>query len=179
VRAAQFLTESYRAPQLLLGHSLGGAAALCAALRLPDVAAVATIGAPADPAHVEKLLAANVPASRAQGEAEVELAGRRFRIRRQFLEDLATQALEAELPRLRKALLVLHSPVDAVVGIENASRIFSAARHPKSFVSLDQADHLLRRREDAEYAAAVIAACASRFLAAAPPAPALPKARSG
>ena len=167
VSASQFLAARAGPPKLLVGHSLGGAAVLAAALRLPEVAAVATIGAPAEPAHVEKLFAADAPEIRERGEAWVELAGRRFRIRRQFLDDLAAQHLEAELPQLRKALLVLHSPVDNVVGIENAGRIFAAARHPKSFVSLDRADHLLRRRADAEYAAEVIAAWAGRYLPAA------------
>jgi putative redox protein len=164
VAAADHLRRSHRAPELLIGHSLGGAAVLAAAARVPEARAVATLGAPADPAHATGLLGDAVERIREQGEAEVELAGRRFRIRRQLLEDLAAQELERSIAQLRRALLVLHAPLDAVVGIEHASRIFQAARHPKSFVSLDRADHLLTRREDAEYAAGVIAAWASRYL---------------
>jgi putative redox protein len=167
VAAADHLRRRHRAPELLIGHSLGGAAVLAAAARVPEVRAVATLGAPADPAHVTGLLGDQVERIREQGEAEVELAGRRFRIRRQLLDDLAAQELERGVSQLRRALLVMHAPLDSVVGIDNASRIFQAARHPKSFVSLDRADHLLTRREDAEYAAAVIAAWAGRYLPAA------------
>jgi uncharacterized OsmC-like protein/pimeloyl-ACP methyl ester carboxylesterase len=164
VRAADHLRESYEAPSLLVGHSLGGTAVLRAAARIPEVRAVATLAAPADPSHVRGLLAEAIPEIEARGEAEVEIAGRRFRIRRRLLEDAAEHALEPAIASLGRALLVMHSPRDQVVGIDHASRIFRAARHPKSFVSLDPADHLLTRREDAEYAAAVLAAWAGRFL---------------
>jgi len=164
VRAADFLRREHAAPSLLVGHSLGGAAVLAAARHVPEAVAVATVGAPAEPEHVTRMFAAKRPEIEAEGEAEVELAGRRFRIRRELLEDLEAARLDEALAGLRRALLVLHSPVDDVVGIENASRIFQAARHPKSFVSLHDADHLLTRPADAAYAAEVIAAWASRFL---------------
>jgi putative redox protein len=166
VAAADALRRSYAAPQLLIGHSLGGAAVLAAAAQVPEAVGVATIAAPADPAHVVKLFTAAVPQIEAHGEAEVLLEGRPFRIRKQFLEDLA--GLEhGGVAQLGKALLLFHAPGDAVVDIDNARRIFEAARHPKSFVSLAEADHLLSRREDAAYVAEVIAAWASRYLGAA------------
>jgi putative redox protein len=164
VRAADFLRREHRAPALLVGHSLGGAAVLAAAARIPESVAVATIGAPAEPAHLKGLFAANEREIESAGEAEVELAGRRFRIRRELLRDLEATQLAGSVAALRKALLVLHAPFDAVVGIENASRIFQAAKHPKSFVSLDRADHLLSKPEDAAYVGEVLAAWASRFL---------------
>ena len=171
VRAADALRERGSPPELLVGHSLGGAAVLAAAGRIGEVRAVATIGAPAEPAHVEKLFAGSRETIEREGAAEVELAGRRFRIRREFLEDLNAQTLEREVAGLRRALLVMHSPLDNTVGIDNASRIFAAAKHPKSFVSLDSADHLLTRREDAVYVADVLAAWAGRFLPEAPDGP--------
>ncbi len=149
---------------MLVGHSLGGAAVLAAAGRIPEAVAVATIGAPADPGHLTKLFADQREEITSRGEAEVALAGRPFRIRRQLLEDLSAASLEPAVSNLGKALLVLHSPLDQTVGIENASRLFQMARHPKSFVSLDRADHLLSRPEDAAYAAAIVAAWSSRFL---------------
>jgi len=164
VRAADFLRREHQAPALLVGHSLGGAAVLAAAGRIPEAVAVATLGAPADPAHVTKLFTDQREEVRERGEAEVSLAGRSFRIRRQLLEDLSAAALEPAVSGLRKALLVLHAPLDQTVGIENAARIFGMARHPKSFAALDGADHLLTRPEDAAYAAAMIAAWAGRFL---------------
>jgi putative redox protein len=164
VRAADFLREHHAAPQLLIGHSLGGAAVLAAAARVPEARAVATIAAPADPAHV----AAHFTEARAEieaaGAAEVQLVGRPFRIKKQFLEDIATHRLETAIGGLKKALMVFHAPRDATVGIDSASRIFLAARHPKSFVSLDDADHLLSRRSDAVYVAEVLAAWAGRYL---------------
>ena len=170
-RAADFLRDRYRAPALLIGHSLGGAAVLAAAARIPEATAVATIGAPADPAHLRLLFADRVAEIEARGEAEVDLGGRRFRIRKGFLDDIAGQAIEAAVGDLRKALLVMHSPRDEVVGIDNASRIFVAARHPKSFISLDDADHLLSRPADALYVAEALAGCASRYLHEADDAP--------
>ncbi|MCG8590302.1 MAG: bifunctional alpha/beta hydrolase/OsmC family protein [Proteobacteria bacterium] len=164
VRAADFLRERGQAPSILVGHSLGGAAVLAAAPRVPEVRAVATIGAPSDPAHVKRLLTDDLEEIESRGQATVELAGRAFQIRREFLDDLDEQRLLPSLEKLRRALLVMHSPVDTVVGIENATRLYQAAKHPKSFVSLDTADHLLSRREDAAYAAEVLAAWAARFL---------------
>ena len=164
VAAAAALREQGTPPDLLIGHSLGGAAVLAAAGQVPEARAVATIGAPADPAHVEQLFVGSREEILREGEAEVELVGRRFKIRREFLEDLQEQKLEDSIRGLKRALLVMHAPLDATVGIDNATRIFSAAKHPKSFVSLDSADHLLTRREDATYAAEVLAAWAGRFL---------------
>jgi putative redox protein len=164
VAAANHLRKTYQAPAILIGHSLGGAAVLAAAQHVPEARAVATIAAPADPAHVTGLFQQHVADIQAKGEVEVALAGRPFRIRREFLDDVAMQKLEQCLANLRKALLVLHSPTDDLVGIENASAIFIAAKHPKSFVSLDNADHLLSKRRDAVYAAEVIAAWSERYL---------------
>src|ERR1700736_4096961 len=168
VAAADHLRRTRRAPAILIGHSLGGAAVLAAAARVPEARAVATIAAPSDPGHVIGLFKHKVGEIRARGEVEVALAGRPFRIRREFLDDVAEQKTIEAVVGLRRALLVLHSPTDDTVGIDNASRIFLAARHPKSFVSLADADHLLSRRGDAIYAADVIAAWAGRYLEAAP-----------
>jgi uncharacterized OsmC-like protein/fermentation-respiration switch protein FrsA (DUF1100 family) len=168
VAAADHLRASRRAPALLIGHSLGGAAVLAAAGAVPEARAVVTIAAPSDPGHVVGLLRARVEEIRTQGEVEVAIAGRPFRIRREFLDDIAEQRLTAQIAQLRKALLIFHSPVDAIVGIDNASRIFLAAKHPKSFISLADADHLLSRRSDAVYVANVLTAWAERYLDAAP-----------
>src|SRR3954452_19755824 len=168
VAAADHLRNTRQAPALLIGHSLGGAAVLAAAGRVPEARAVATIAAPSDPAHVTGLFKDKLAEIRARGEVEVALAGRAFRIRREFLDDVAEQKVIEAVVGLRKALLVLHSPTDDIVGIDNASRIFLPARHPKSFVSLADPDHLLPRRSDSIYAAHVIAAWAERYLAAAP-----------
>jgi putative redox protein len=162
--AAGWLGEHYAAPQLLVGHSLGGTAVLAVAERLQSVRAVATLGAPAGPEHVLKQFGTGVEQIEAEGAAEVELAGRSFRVRRDFIEDARGHALEERLGRLRRALLVLHSPVDKVVSVEQAQKIFVAAKHPKSFVSLDDADHLLSQTADSAYAGGVIAAWAARFL---------------
>ena len=170
VRAANFLRASYAAPAILIGHSLGGAAVLAAAARIPEAKAVVTIGAPADVSHVLNQLGTSLAEIRSRGEAQVTLAGRPFSIKRSFVEDAEGQRLEGAIRQLGKALLVMHAPRDEVVGIENASRIFLAARHPKSFVSLDDADHLVSDARDAAYAAEVIAAWASRYL----PEPATP-----
>ena len=157
VRVAEHVRERFGSLDLLVGHSLGGAAVLCAALQLEGLRGVVTIGAPADPAHVTENFHADVARIESEGEAEVSLAGRPFRIRREFLDDVRSIGLEEHLARLRAPLLVMHSPTDATVGIENASRIFAAARHPKSFVSLDRADHLLTDERDARHVATVIA----------------------
>jgi len=164
VAAGDHLRKTYGAPAILIGHSLGGAAALAAAHRIPDARAVVTISAPSDPAHVVGLFKDHVDKIREQGQVEVQLAGRPFRIKREFLDDVAEQRIEDCLANLRKALLVFHSPTDDIVGIENASRIFTTAKHPKSFVSLAGADHLLSKKDDAVYVANVIAAWAERYL---------------
>lgn len=166
VLAADFLRQNYEAPSILVGHSLGGAAVLCAATRVPEVKAVATIGAPADAEHVIHNFGASLDEIERDGEATVSLAGRPFKIQKQFIEDVRTQSVEKHIGKMKAALMVLHSPIDQTVGIDNAAKIFTAAKHPKSFVSLDSADHLLSRQEDAAYAAEVIAAWASRFIGA-------------
>jgi putative redox protein len=155
---------------VLIGHSLGGAAVLAAAHRIPEVRAVVTIGAPADVAHVLHNFGSSLEEIEAKGEAVVRLAGRPFRIARSFVDDARMQRLDGFVGNLGRALLVLHSPVDATVGIENAARLYAAAKHPKSFVSLDDADHLVSRRSDATYAARVIAAWVDRYLPAEEPA---------
>jgi putative redox protein len=166
VAASSWLREQHEAPRLLIGHSLGGAAVLAAAREIPEAAAVATIGAPFEPAHVRRLLAPALPEIEAAGEATVELAGRTFRIKKQFLDDIGSRNGREAIGNLRKALLIFHSPRDTTVSIDNAAQIFMTAKHPKSFVSLDDADHLLTRKEDASYVAAVLAAWASRYIGA-------------
>lgn len=168
VAAADHLRDNYQAPKMLIGHSLGGAAVLAAAAKVPEAEAVCTIGAPADPAHVAHHFLAQRAEIEAKGEAEVLLVGRPFRVQKQFLEDIESQKLERDIAAMKKALLVFHSPIDAIVGIDNAARIFQAAKHPKSFVSLDDADHLLSRKEDAAYVADIIAAWATRFIGSGP-----------
>lgn len=158
IDAAEYLEREWEAPSFLVGHSLGGTASLYAARELPTVRGVATIGSPAAPAHVEKLFTGQVREIDGTGEARVSIGGRPFTIRKQFVEDLRSHPPEQWIGDLTVDLLVLHSPVDTVVGIENAERIFTSTRHPKSFVSLRQADHLLTRAEDAEYAGTMIGA---------------------
>ena len=164
VAASAYLEQAYDAPGVLIGHSLGGAAVLAAAHRLPSVRAVVTIGAPAEPAHVERLLSTGVDALEADGEAQVDIGGRPFVVRRQLLDDLRATTLEECLSGLGAALLVLHSPIDAIVGVDNAQRLYEGARHPKSFVALDGADHLLTDRRDAAFAASMIRPWLERFL---------------
>lgn len=173
VRAADHLRATRKAPSILIGHSLGGAAILAAAGKIPEAKAVATIAAPSDPAHVTGLFKEHLDNIRTQGEVEVSLAGRPFRIKREFLDDVVEHRLMNDVTGLHKALLVMHSPVDDTVGIDNATKIFVAAKHPKSYVSLDQADHLLTKPADALYAADVIAAWASRYVDTAKPAKAM------
>ena len=165
-RAADWLRENHEAPSLLIGHSLGGAAVLSAAPDLPEVKAVVTLGAPADAEHVVQNFAADLDRIKETGEAEVTLGGRRFSIRKQFLDDLAGSSVKDSVAAMKKPLLVIHSPTDNTVGIDNASQIFLAAKHPKSFVSLDNADHLITREADAIFAANVIAAWSERYLPA-------------
>ncbi|GAB7545009.1 bifunctional alpha/beta hydrolase/OsmC family protein [Cupriavidus sp. 8B] len=162
--AAEYLRHHHRAPALLIGHSLGGAAVLSAAHGIPEAKAVVTIAAPSDPGHVVGLFGDQAARIEADGEAEVRLAGRPFKIKRQFIEDVAEQKLLDNVSKLRKALLVMHAPQDDTVGIDNATQIFIAAKHPKSFVSLDRADHLLTRKADAVYVANTIAAWSQRYL---------------
>lgn len=165
VRAADHLRKHYRAPALVIGHSLGGAAVLAAADRLPEAKAIVTISAPSDVAHVLQHFGAELDAIERDGIANVTLAGRTFPISRTLVEDAKGHALQQHIANLHKALLVMHAPRDQTVGIEHATAIFVAARHPKSFVSLDDADHLLSHKRDAVYAAEVIAAWASRYIA--------------
>ena len=164
VAAAEYLKTEHEGPQIMIGHSLGGAATLAAAVKVPSAKAVCTIGAPSDPAHVEHLFTARSEEIRDAGQAEVLLAGRPFVIQRQFLEDIAAVSIAEKIGNLGKALLICHAPDDKTVGIDNAREIYAAARHPKSFLSLDGADHLLTRRQDAEYVAQVIATWAQRYL---------------
>ena len=164
VAAADFLARQYEAPAILIGHSLGGAAVLQAARRMPGCEAVVTINAPAEPQHVKRHLTSALEDIEKCGEAEVLLAGRPFTIRKEFLDDLDQQKMSEVIKALHRALLVFHSPADAVVGIENAHRIYQTAAEPKSFVSLEGADHLLSRTEDSEYVGAIIAAWAARYI---------------
>jgi len=164
IAASDYLTKNHKAPTLLVGHSLGGAAAIFAASKIESIKAVATIGAPSNPVHVTHLLKSSLEEIETQGRSVVNIGGRDFTIKKQFLEDLRTKSLPDVAENLRKALLVMHSPQDTIVGIKNAEEIYIAARHPKSFVSLDGADHLLMRREDSEYAGRVIAGWASRYV---------------
>lgn len=166
VRAAGYLREAYSAPAILIGHSLGGAAVLAAAASIPEAKAVVTIGAPADVGHVLAQFGSSLDEIRSKGEAQVSLAGRPFSVKRSFVEDAEGQRLEGRIRSLGRALLVMHAPLDGVVGIDHASKIFLAAKHPKSFVSLDNADHLLSSPEAASYAAGVIVAWAAKYLPA-------------
>lgn len=164
VAAADWLRAHHGAPALLIGHSLGGAAVLAAAHRIPDARAVVTLGAPFDPAHVTRQFSNELQLIQDQGQATLSLAGRPFTIRREFLDDVAGQPQQERIHALRRPLLVMHAPEDSVVGIDSAGRIFGAALHPKSFVALDGATHLLDRAEDAQFAADVIAVWATRYL---------------
>lgn len=176
VSAAAYLRDNFAAPAILIGHSLGGAAVLVAAADIPEAKAVVTIGAPVDVSHVLKQFGSSLEEIRERGEAQVTLAGRQFSIRRTFIEDAEGHRLADRISSLGKALLVMHAPRDAVVGIDNASKIFLAAKHPKSFVSLDDADHLLSDVDAAAYAARVIAAWVSKYV---PEAPSEPVRESG
>jgi len=164
IKAADYLRKAYQAPSILIGHSLGGAAVLVAAKSIPEVKGVATIGAPAEAAHVVNQLGSKRAEIETSGVAQVALAGRPFTIKKQFLDDLESQTVLSCAQTLKKPLLVLHAPFDQTVGIENASEIYGAAKHPKSFISLDTADHLLSKTADARYAANVIAAWSARYV---------------
>ncbi len=162
--ASQFLEEHYEAPRIIVGHSLGGAAVLAAAHRINSVEAVATIGAPATADHVQHLFDGKASEIRELGEAEVTLAGRSFNVKSQMLDDLVQWNTPDHIGNLRKALMIFHSPVDQVVDISEAATIYQAAKHPKSFISLGDADHLLSRAADAEYVADTLVAWSSRYL---------------
>ena len=164
VAAADFLEAEYEAPKILIGHSLGGAAVLQAAGNIPSSKAVAVIGAPADPAHVMRHFKEHKETIALDGEAEIAIEGRTFRIKKQFLDDLGEVQMEKAVRDLKKALLIFHSPMDNTVGIDNAARIFQYARHPKSFISLDRADHLLMNASDARYVGAMIASWVRKYL---------------
>ncbi|MFG6560352.1 MULTISPECIES: alpha/beta fold hydrolase [unclassified Sulfitobacter] len=169
--ACRYLSGRDMAPALLIGHSLGGAAVLKAAAQLPHVSAVATLGAPFDPAHVTHNFAESLPEISANGSAEVNLGGRPFTISQGFIDDVQGATLAPDIAGLKAALLVMHAPRDEIVSIDNAGQIFMAAKHPKSFVTLDDADHLITRPRDAEYAAEIIATWADRYMALKSPAP--------
>ena len=171
IRAADYLKGRKMAPSLLIGHSLGGAAVLKAAGQIEGIKAVATIGAPFDPGHVTHNFASSLDAIKSEGSANVQLGGRPFTIGRDFVEDISGASLETAIATMKSALLVMHAPLDDTVSVENAQNIFLAAKHPKSFVTLDSADHLISNPEDAEYAAEVIAAWVVRYLELTPPAP--------
>jgi len=171
IAASNYLDGEGLSPSLLIGHSLGGAAVLKAASQMDQIKAVATLGAPFDPEHVTHNFADALPEITSKGVASVTLGGRPFLIGKKFIEDVAKGELTPALSALNAALLVLHAPQDDIVGIDNASQIFLAAKHPKSFVTLDNADHLITRAADAEYAADVIVTWASRYLQLRPPAP--------
>jgi putative redox protein len=164
VSAAEFLAERYAAPRLLIGHSLGGAAVIQAARQIPSAAAVVTIAAPAEFSHLRNTIISQAPEIEETGEAEVELAGRRFHIKKQFVDDLERRSMAEVVGSLRLPLLALHAPEDDIVPIEAAERIFEMARQPKSLVALDRADHLLLRLEDAEYAGRIIACWFGRYI---------------
>ena len=162
IAAADFLRKEYHAPQLLIGHSLGGAAVLGVANKLPETVAVVTIGAPSDAAHVAHNFSDHIDEINNKGAAKVNLAGRDFTIQKQFLDDINSYG-NSHISKLKRALLVMHSPIDNTVRIKEAEKIYQAALHPKSFVSLDKADHLLTKKEDAQYAASIISAWAERY----------------
>lgn len=162
--AANYLKEEYEAPKLLIGHSLGGAAVLVASLRISSIEAIVTIGAPSDPEHVTRLFTEDLGIIEREGKAKVSISDRSFVIKKQFIDDLTQAYEEHDFQKIRKPLLIMHSPADRVVDIENAANIYSQATHPKSFVSLDQADHMLSQKEDSLYAGNIIASWVSRYI---------------
>jgi alpha/beta superfamily hydrolase len=164
IAAASFLKSDYQAPKILIGHSLGGAAVIQAAHDIPACVAVATIAAPSNLEHLNRLLVSTKEKIEREGVAEVTLGGRTFTIKKQFFDDLAEKNMRWAIAGLERALLILHSPVDQTVGIDNAHQIFTTARHPKSFISLDRAGHLLMDERDSLYVGAMIATWASRYI---------------
>ncbi len=164
VSAAQYLEKNYKAPDILIGHSLGGAAVVFAAQQIKSVKAIATIGAPSNPKHVSRLFKSEIDEINEQGEATMLIGGREFKIKKQFLDDINEKNMESTLRKLKLPLLVMHSPQDTTVGIENAAQIYQAAWHPKSFISLDGADHLLSNKEDSIYAGKMIANWSERYI---------------
>ena len=164
IEAAQFLEKNYMAPSLIIGHSLGGAAAVFAASKLPSIKAVAVINSPSKPAHVMHLLKDSTAEINKRGKAKVNLGGIDFTIKKQFLDDIQNKSLKNVVADLRKAILILHTPQDKVVDIKNAEELYIAARHPKSFISLDRADHLLSDKKDSQYVGDAIAGWASRYI---------------
>jgi len=163
ISASNFMREQFKAPSILIGHSLGGAAALMAAAHIPECKAVCTIAAPFDPAHVGGMFADSRTEIEEHGEAQVKLAGRVFRIKKQLLDDLQASTAEQHIHDLKRALLVFHSPLDETVGVDNAAKIFAAAQHPKSFISLDHANHMISDTADADYIGTVLAAWAEKY----------------
>jgi putative redox protein len=164
IAGATFLEQNYRAPAILVGHSLGGAAVLQAAGFIESSRAVATIAAPCEPSHLKKLLRVDSETMDLRGELEIDVGGRPFMIKKQFLDDLDDTRMRDTIHQLDRALLIFHAPFDTIVGIDNAALIFQAAQHPKSFISLDKADHLLSEESDSRYVGAVIAAWSRRYL---------------
>ena len=164
LEAAEFLKSNYQAPTLIIGHSLGGAAAIFAASKINSIQALVTIGAPADPAHVQHLIKDMKEDIEANGKAKVNIGGRDFMVKKQFLDDLEDHSLEKTLKKLRKSILIAHSPQDKIVDIKNAAELYEAAHHPKSFISLDGADHLLGNKNDSQYLGNVIASWSRRYL---------------
>ncbi len=164
VAAAEFLESEFEAPKILIGHSLGGAAVLQAAAGIPSSAAVVTIAAPSETSHLARRLARANPALEARGEAQITIAGRSFTIKKQLLDDLERTRMQDTIRSLNRALLIIHSPQDQTVGIDNGTQIFEAACHPKNFISLDGADHLLSNPRDSLYVGSVIATWAERYI---------------
>jgi len=162
--ACEALSQNFKAPEILIGHSLGGAAVLKASLSLSEVKSVVTIAAPSDIHHVTHLFESDLEEISSKGSAEVQLAGRKFLIKKQFIDDIEEHSLLKGLSEAKKSFLIMHSPTDNTVSIDHASKIFLAAKHPKSFVSLDGSDHLLTKAKDAEFAAEVISAWLTRLL---------------
>jgi putative redox protein len=164
ISAAKYLEENFEAPKILIGHSLGGAAVIFAASQLNSVKAVATIGAPSNPSHVSHLLKSGINEIEEFGEAIVDIGGREFKVKKQFLDDIKEKSINESVKIMKNALLVMHSPQDATVGIENAEAIYKAGWHPKSFISLDGADHLLTKKEDSTYVGKMIATWSARYI---------------
>ena len=162
--AAEYLELNYKAPSLLIGHSLGGSAVLYASANMPSIKAIATIGAPASPSHVSHIFKNSIEEINTSGKATVSIGGRPFTIKKQFMEDINSKNIHKSLEKFRDSLLILHSPQDTIVGIDNAAEIYKAARHPKSFISLNGADHLLSNKEDSKYVGNIIAIWADRYL---------------